>query len=495
MNQTLIRARTALFILALLTGLSVLSARWISSMDAVKAAPGTAETSGCEEESWLALWNHLNDRPVFRSATEAPFNFAYFNWGFYRSYGTVAALANAQSDPLRIISVGRSLTAFLGLIAAVAWLMVCRRATNGEVFWPLLPWATFPIFGPITGWMLVTVRPDVGALMFDALAVGAVVMTRERGRTWGLLLAGVAGYAAWSFKISQVGGLCTIGCFLIWRRAWRDLVIFCLPVFTAMGVTIWLGGDVYRHALFGSSFGQSPFHIINSLAAFKHFIPTGAPFFVGIAVAVIWPFLTGKFPQNSHRSNQTVSDAFAIGLIGSVLVTSMMALASSKTGSWTYYYMPATLPLALLGITLAYRRDVLIPASSATAIVIVILQTGLLAGWWGKISIKESSEALGQRWSVFSELPEPRFSTDLRLNLPWLNPHSPPLVLAYDYHTLRAAGVQFDANGLGGIIEREELNALLLPDWTGSNFDGTSLIKYWRTEPLNGWSAFNLKSK
>lgn len=96
---------------------------------------------------------------------------------------------------------------------------------------------------------------------------------------------------------------------------------------------------------------------------------------------------------------------------------------------------------------------------------------------------------------MFQRLPEPRFSRDLRLNLPWLNRQSPPLVLAFDYGRNRAEGRRFAGDGLGGMIVRSDFSSLLLPAEVHDRYDGASLINYVRGETVAGLAVYRRRSE
>jgi|GEM_PF-1224080 len=490
------RLSETIALIAVLFGFAVVGIRWQAGIEAAYDLPGTAQTSGCEEESWMALWNKLHGNPVFRDIQESPFNFSYFNWGFYEFYGSILSIGDAKEFPSRIISVGRTISFASGVAGFVFFTIALARVNRPSTtsLGTLLFWSSLPFVSPVTNWFIVTVRPDIAALSFEAAALIVFLILRPRHRIGGLLLAGFCGYCAWSLKTSYVGALCTIGFFLIFRRSWRDLLQFCLPVFVLMGATLLFGGETYREALIGASFGQSPFSASAGIAVLKQFILTGAPLLVGLAVSVT--MAVGFKFQTPSRSKKAVNqDAILLGTIGTIFVTLFMGAEAFKQGAWVNYYMPATVPGCILAIALIPRiRRPWLPTLTAAS-VMIILHTGLLLGAWGKTDLNEARADLNQRWEIYSELPEPRFSRDLRLNLPWLNPNSTPYILAYDYPELRDAGVNFEGNGIGGAISRGEIKSLFLPSTVESTYDHSSLHSFSSMQIDQGWKVFTLKSE
>jgi hypothetical protein len=100
------------------------------------------------------------------------------------------------------------------------------------------------------------------------------------------------------------------------------------------------------------------------------------------------------------------------------------------------------------------------------------------AGKVGTIALAPQSAQLAQLWNRWQEYPEPRYATVTAFNLPWLAPHSPPLVTAFNYPLQRRAGAPFERDGIGGMIRRREFAALLLPDTGEATYDGASLDGY-----------------
>ncbi|HPK49108.1 MAG TPA: hypothetical protein PKY24_05475, partial [Opitutaceae bacterium] len=110
--------------------------------------------------------------------------------------------------------------------------------------------------------------------------------------------------------------------------------------------------------------------------------------------------------------------------------------------------------------------------------VIAISLLFAVLGGKGQTNLRGQNEILAARWQLWQDAPEPRFSHDLRLNLPWLNPHTPPFVLAFNYPQDRKHGRHFFEDGIGGLISRGYFAALLLPESAVSEYDGAALSGY-----------------
>jgi hypothetical protein len=90
-------------------------------------------------------------------------------------------------------------------------------------------------------------------------------------------------------------------------------------------------------------------------------------------------------------------------------------------------------------------------------------------------------------------MPEPRFSSDLRLNVPWLNPNSPPFVLGFNYGFERKLGMNFEAGGIGGLIQKGYFESLMLPADTLEFYDGGRLDRYVRGADIGAMAIYRRK--
>ncbi len=114
----------------------------------------------------------------------------------------------------------------------------------------------------------------------------------------------------------------------------------------------------------------------------------------------------------------------------------------------------------------------------------------LLLGLVGHLDLREQTNLLAERWTAWRDQPEPRFSLDRRLNQPWLNPHSPPLVLAFNYDYHLRDGTKLEAGGVGGLIESGYFASLLLPDHANVAALGGKLDRYFGGETVTGMTIY-----
>ena len=172
-----------------------------------------------------------------------------------------------------------------------------------------------------------------------------------------------------------------------------------------------------------------------------------------------------------------------------------IALAASfKTGASVNYFFTFALMLALAGCASLAGRPA--PRLQVLVCAIAIAFQGLaLTGWAGRVDLDGPLRTAALRWETFRRLPEPRFTSDYSLELPWLNADSPPLVLAYNYDIARRSGRRFEGGGVAGLIESGYFASLFLPADTQDSFFGGSLRNYERGATVDGLTVYRRSSR
>jgi len=458
-----------------------------AAVRATQERPGVAITSGCEEESFFALWRAVHGQPVYADVTRLPFASAYFNWLFYAGYAVPVSAAVRLAGDAAIIPLAGRLTTVVGALAGVAALFWLLRRVLGGQNTIAAALATFVFFGPLVGWWAHTLRPDVWALAFETAAVLVLLLSHRSHPLGSVLAAGLLFYAAWSCKQIYFLGLGGAFLFLLWRRQWRPAALLA-----AVSVGLWLAtfvllGPAYRGA-FRGTVTTHVYYLALGLNSLRDMLLKSAP---------LWFLLAGAlWLRSKARSAATASplawDAVVLGTLGLLVAAPLAFAASCKMGASTNYYFTTLLMLSLLtaGLiaSLACTRLVATGLGLAAG-----LQALVLSGHAGNIDLAHQTRELAAVWSVWQRQPEPRFASRTNLNLPWLNAESPPLVIAFNYGLDRAAGRAFERDGVGGLFATGYFRTLLLPSGTGTEYDGGSLRLYARGETVADVTFFHRK--
>lgn len=475
----------SLAILAGATMIAVFSLRVRSAETTGRVAP-TTQTTGCEEESAFAVWRAAHHHPVYADTSKLPFASAYFNWLFYSSYGAVLRPFLAAHGDASLHLYARRLTLVGGVFGSavlIALMFALTRGVGAEFTCAGTVLALSVFIGPLTSWWALTVRPDLWALAFEAAGVTWFLIVDRRSTRAAIAGAALLFFAAWSFKQTFIAPAAATGLFLLWHRRWRDAALLAgLFGLLALAAVLALG-PAYRKAItetvaatgFSASVGLS-----NAFAAGVKMLP------VLVAVPIAWGALrtTGSASPRSLRR-----DALQLGLLGALLALIIAVPASFKGGAAVNYYFSLHLMLAIsVMAAIASARATTTLALACGGLSLLSIAT--LAGKIGVTNLDAGAAEIAHRWEVWSQQPEPRFSADLRLNLPWLSQASPPLVLAFNYPFDRARARSFEENGVGGLIERRYFAALLLPAYVRDSFDGANLTGYVRVEEVAGMALY-----
>ncbi|NJK93048.1 MAG: hypothetical protein HC904_15255 [Blastochloris sp.] len=241
-----------------------------------------------------------------------------------------------------------------------------------------------------------------------------------------------------------------------------------------MFLTLLCGGELYRSSLFQTA-GTARFDLgtgwLNLKAALLRSLP----------LLLLLPLLV-RVRWNITPQSPLPTLLLPLGLCGLLSSLPLSLLTASKLGAGYYYYMTPALYAGILcvGLLIQFPRNFLLWPALTCAL---ILQGGVLAGFWGQVNLSGQSRLLAFQWQHFQSLPEPRYSSNFSLNLPWLNPNSPPIIPAFTYSDLRNQHIPLEGDGLAGIVRRKDWKSLYLHDSGGPWLDGVNVINFY--EPLH----------
>lgn len=466
-------AASAIIMLAVVTGL-----RTHSALKAIDSAPGVHITSGCEEESMFAIWRQSHGEPVYFDSSRPPYSSAYFNWLFYRTYGLVAPSGSSAESGAALIRNGRLLTlagALCGalLLGSLSWKLTERQPPHVRMTGVAA--AAFACLGPLPGWWIITLRPDIWAATLECAGLLGVIALWRRSPATTAVVAALCFYAAWAFKQNFVQGLAIALLFLLCRRQWKTAAGLLGLSVTGWAATLILLGPDYRAALLSTA---ATSHYSLSLGI-QSLIASAVRCLPLVAAAACLPFL--RTPEDE---SPLIRDSRQLALIGLPLSLAFSFMTSCKLGAALNYYFSPMVLLAVLALVAMTRSKAVLPATFA------LLGITALCGWlflFGSLHLRASLAAQTRaRWELLQHAPSPRFADDQPLNLPWLNPGQPAYLTAFHYADDRGRGRKFLHDGIGGLIQQRYFAALLLPDHITDTYDHASLSGYQRGASAGG---------
>lgn len=454
--------------------------------EATTIPPGLGVTSGFEEETHFALWRAAHGQTVYLDETRLPFASAYFNWLFYVGYSVPIRCLGISDNGTMIVRVSRWLTAG-GAIAGALTLLGLLRRGDGSRDLATAAIVAFIFGGPLVGWWAHTARPDVWALAAETAGVAGLLYW-HRVRPWRATLAALGlFFVAWSCKQTYVVGPAAGVLFLLWHgRRWQALVLALGTPLLWTATFLLLGAD-YRTAQQHTAVAND-FYLGTGLYNLGNFLLKTVPLWLMVAGA-FWITIRRVDRDHSVEACSRDRDIRRFGMLGLGLAFPLAFAASCKVGAAPNYYFTTALMLGLIAATLPRQYF----TASAGFTLMGALQLLILAGAFGRLDLTAETQPLAQRWSVLRTLPEPRFSTDIRLNQPWLNPHSPPLVLAFNYEIHRRSGVALESGGVGELINQGYFAAMLVPERHGATLFGGKLDRYVPGETVAGMIVLRRK--
>ena len=469
-------------ILYLVCALAVAGCRAWSALVATRTMPGVAVTSGCEEESLHTLWRATRGDAVYVDPLRLPYVDAYFNWLFYRSYAEALAVTGTGDDPANIPAVARLFTTVLALGGGITLSYVLAKVLRGKRLLAM-GLAALVWLGPLMGWWIHTARPDAGALAFETAGLAAVLLL-HRTRPLGAALAGsIFFYAAWAFKQTYFLGLASSLLFLVMRHQWRTLLVLIGVSLTGWIATFVFLGPIYRES-FTNTTTTNAYTLSTGLTNLRDMAAKTLPL-IFLAGAGLMKRMADSPPINTGLA----ADCRLLGGLGLAVTLPLGFAAGCKLGAASYYFLPASIMLTLYAAgSLAPRfpRNLALTAFALAT----LFQLTVLLRVAGHLDIHEQTTSLARVWDLWRKEPEPRFAHDRKLNLPWLNPGSPSLVLAFNYELQRAAGQTFEAGGVGGLISSGYFRSLLLPTGANQEYDGAPLHLYQRGESMGDLTIY-----
>ncbi len=221
----------------------------------------TLATSGGESISIYNVLKLTRGLTLYEDPRIPPyFTTTLYNAGFYEFYGAIAGhLSETRTSivtDLRFVTLGLACLGLAGLLAYALFDLSRRppRVSPRLVQLTMTFAAISVLLGRVPGWWLLTVRPDIGAMSFCALAV-AVVFGVKPDRDWTAgLLGGVFLAAAWSFKQSTVFLFLGLSTSALLQRRYRFIAGLAIPLAMIVLTFVTVFGTNYRYnSIFATS--------------------------------------------------------------------------------------------------------------------------------------------------------------------------------------------------------------------------------------------------
>ncbi|MGD0157665.1 MAG: hypothetical protein ABSB50_16335 [Terracidiphilus sp.] len=408
-------------------------------------------TTGLEEESLFSVWKFTQHQAVYADPYRIPFAASYFNWAYYWFYGSItsACLHLLHLDAIWIPTIGRLVTLGLTCVAGAMFCLTAREFVTAGLFaqrpfrWA---WCVIAVTSPLIGFWSITVRPDIGALLFEWAGLYLILRCLRNQDNRLIVVAALLFYLAWAFKQSSVTIVTGSALTLLLFRRWRPLLTLCVVWWSLAVATLVVGGHTYCECLL---FSQRHLPLVMSMA-FKNALRAEFknPFLV-LCLAAMLVLLWKARPLRSRPAET------ALVLVASFSICFALVTAG-KAGANDNYYIPVGWAV-MLGFALASERMHARWLQAGLIVCSWLIVAGIALTPTGKTfyyNYRGQDAAHRLIADKLAHLPGPAIVTDRYSNLPWVQTIAPHFVLAYTYRYDRSAGIPFEDGGWEGLAQQ-----------------------------------------
>jgi hypothetical protein len=421
--------------------------------------PYMLSTTGFEWENLFSIWKFTQHQPVYTDPHRIPFTVSYYNWAYYELYGSItkAFLHLLHLDAVWIPTIGRFVSLAFTLITGGIFFLAARDFVKGGFFAnPAVAWAWVLIaaFSPLVGFWSITVRPDMGALAFEAAGLYVFLRYLLKPETRLIVVAALLFYAAWAFKQSSVTTLTGSVLVLLLLKHWRAFFTLSGIWWTLVIVTLVVGGPTYRENIL---FSQQHLPMTVSLGLENTLRAVCKNPFLLLCLPMILSLSFRKF-------RFLVSRPIAAAFLLVVSFSFFFALVTScKYGANDNYYIPVAWT-AMLGIALMLdqmnSRWVL-----AGLVICSWLMVGAIAftptGQTFNYDYRDQDSRFRAVAEKLRHLPAPALVIPPYGDLPWVQPVPPHFVIPDTYYYDRNAGIPLQDGGWENLASEGYFGALV----------------------------------
>lgn len=463
--------------------------------------PLQGATRGAEYENLYSIWKYIFGGAVYADQTKIPFAGSYYNWLFYAAYGEVAELF------LRAFSLNEAwlptiirLTTGAGLF--VGAFLAYRSFTDLlEIDDPALKilsasFAVFVFFGPLIGFFGISATPDIWPLVIAVASTWYFIRNYHDRPLLTILLICALSYIAWGFKQNFIYIPAIIGAYLLLRRRWRDAAILTAVLCISGVVTMIIGGSIFSKMLY---FGGT--HIYLSLdqffISFMNFAVKTIPLSAAAAAVIIVIIVSSeaRLTVVTHLKNRPTMTVPFLG----VLITGIEAFPTSAiiyAGEHHFFTFSYYLAFSTLTIIVRLAKKGTVPKFFILMLSLgwfgnILASGSVLLGFKGVLSVRSHHEHLTAVRACLKDVPRPVYVEDPNSALPWMLPATQHFVVHMNYFSDRAAGIEKESGGIGGLIDKGFFATLALGEGRAGGFDGSDLKLYKkRSEPCGGFDIY-----
>lgn len=320
--------------------LCLLVLRFFNSISFIE--PLHVQTGGAEDTSFIGIWfikngiygydHFLN----FKIQINSPniLSLFHYNWLFYYLNATVVTFTQKilSLNDLWLPTIVR-ITCFILTLLCFIFFYKSLNVLNKTKLSFFLSFYLF--FGPLTGFWVISGKPDIFYIVFEVLAIFIILNTQFRRNYINLLLIIILLYFSWSVKQTSVVTITGFALFLLYKKKYTFFLFLVGAFISFLTLTKFFGPNKLFESIFWQGGAAISFDFKHFINVFLDSISKGLVFYVGLICFILNFSKKKKFMVflKSLNDNQIFI------LISLILSTSQIFFSFHYGSAVNYYYI------------------------------------------------------------------------------------------------------------------------------------------------------------
>ena len=328
------------FRLLFIVCLSLLFIRFFNSISFFE--PLHVQTGGAEDTSFIGIWfikngilkydHFLN----FKIDIDNPniFSLFHYNWLFYYLNSLSITLSQKIFDlsDLWLPTIVRINCFVLSVLSFIIFHKSLNIISNNKFSFFF---SFYLLLGPLTGYWVISGKPDIFYLFFELLGIYLILKTRFNHNFFNLFIILTLLYLSWSVKQTSIVTISALLFYLLWKRN----IKYFLFVFTTFSGLLILTKILGPNKLFESIFWQDgaalSFNFGHFFRVFLDSVSKGLIVYTGLLCV----FLNILLKKNFYNYFKSLSENQIFLLIGLFFSTSQIFFSFHYGSAVNYYYI------------------------------------------------------------------------------------------------------------------------------------------------------------
>ena len=320
--------------------LSLLLVRFFNTISFLE--PLHVQTGGAEDTSFIGIWYIKNgilgyDHFLkFNIDINNPniFSLFHYNWLFYHlnSFSIIVSQKLFNLSDLWLPTIVRINCFILSFFSFWIFYNSSNLLNKNKLSFFF---SFFLIFGPLTGYWVISGKPDIFYIFFEILAIYIILRTQNNRNYLNITIILVLLYFSWSIKQTSIVTISSFAFYLLLRKRFSFFIYIIFIFSSFLILTKILGPNQLFESIFWQGGAAISFNFNHFFKIFLDSLSKGLIVYVGLFCIFLNIFLKSNFISYYKSLNEN-----QIFLIIGTLFSSSQILFSFHYGSAVNYYYP-----------------------------------------------------------------------------------------------------------------------------------------------------------